>query len=63
MKKTKQLFAGLVLLFSGWGLCKHEECASRIMEGNVCLPKGFPVEPTPGNYALNLMKGPNSAKR
>ncbi len=57
MKKTKQLLAGLALLLSGMGTLQAQECASRMMEGSVCLPKGFPVESTPGNYALNLMKG------
>jgi cytochrome c oxidase subunit 2 len=27
------------------------------MEGSVCLPNGFPVEATPGRYALNLTSG------
>ncbi|MEQ1543835.1 cytochrome c oxidase subunit II [Methyloglobulus sp.] len=27
------------------------------MEGSVCLPKGFPVEATPGGYTLNLTEG------
>lgn len=58
MKKTKQLFAGLILLVSGLGtLQAAEECPSKIMEGSVCLPKGFPVESTPGTYTLNLMQG------
>ncbi len=57
MKKTKQLFASLMLLLSGLGTLHAEECASRIMEGNVCLPKGFPVEPAPGNYGLNMPVG------
>lgn len=57
MKKTKQLFAGLILLISGLGTLQAEECPSKIMEGSVCLPKGFPVESTPGGYSLNLMQG------
>ena len=27
------------------------------MEGNVCLPKDFPIEASPGKYTLNLMQG------
>lgn len=58
MKKTKQLFAGLILLVSGLGTVQAaEECPSKLMEGSVCLPKGFPVEPTPGGYTLNLTEG------
>lgn len=57
MKKTKQLLAGLMLMLSGVGTLQAQECASRMMEGSVCLPKGFPVESSPGTYALNLMKG------
>jgi cytochrome c oxidase subunit II len=58
VKKTKQLFAGLILLVSGLGtLQAAEECPSKLMEGSVCLPKGFAVEPTPGGYTLNLTEG------
>jgi cytochrome c oxidase subunit II len=57
VKKTKQLFASLMLLVSGLGTLHAEECTSKLMEGNVCLPKGFPVEPTPGSYGLNLPIG------
>ena len=58
MKKTKQLFAALILLVSGLGtLQAAEECPSKIVEGSVCLPKGFPVEATPGGYTLNLTQG------
>lgn len=57
MKKTKQLFAGLMLMALGLGTLHAEECPSKIMEGNLCLPKGFPVESFPGRYALNLMQG------
>ncbi len=58
VKKTKQLFAGLILLVSGLGTVQAaEECPSKLMEGSVCLPKGFPVEPTPGGYTLNLTEG------
>ncbi len=58
MKKTKQLFAGLILLVSGLGtLQAAEECPSKMMEGSVCLPKGFPVEAMPGGYKLNLTEG------
>jgi cytochrome c oxidase subunit II len=57
VKKTKHLFAGLILLVSGLGTLQAEECPSKIMEGSVCLPKGFPVESTPGGYSLNLMRG------
>jgi cytochrome c oxidase subunit II len=58
VKKTKQLFAGLILLVSGLGtLHGAEECPSKMMEGSVCLPKGFPVEVTPGGYKLNLTEG------
>jgi cytochrome c oxidase subunit II len=58
VKKTKQLFAGLILLMSGLGTVQAvEECPSKLMEGSVCLPKGFPVEATPGGYTLNLTEG------
>lgn len=57
MRKTKQLFAGLILMVLGLGALHAEECPSKIMEGNICLPKGFPVESSPGGYALNLMPG------
>ncbi len=58
MKKTKQLFVGLMLLILGLGtLQAAEECPSQIMEGSVCLPKDFPVEPIPGGYTLNLTEG------
>ncbi|MEQ1485293.1 cytochrome c oxidase subunit II [Methyloglobulus sp.] len=57
MKKTKQLFAGLMLLFLGLGTLQAEECPSKMMEGSVCLPKGFPVESSPGGYTLNLTQG------
>jgi cytochrome c oxidase subunit II len=57
VKKTKQLFAGLILLFLGLGTLQAEDCPSRMMEGNVCLPKDFPLEASPGRYTLNLMQG------
>ena len=57
MKKTKQLFAGLILFALGLGTLQAEECPSKIMEGNVCLPKDFPLEVTPGGYGLNLTRG------
>lgn len=57
MKKTKQLFAGLILLFLGLGTLQAEDCPSRIMEGDLCLPKDFPIEASPARYALNLMQG------
>jgi cytochrome c oxidase subunit II len=57
VKKTKQLFVGLALMLSGLGTLQAQECASRLMEGSVCLPKGFPVEPSPQGYALNLTPG------
>ncbi len=57
MKKTKQLFTGLLLMFLGLGTLQAEDCPSRIMEGNVCLPKDFPLEASPGRYTLNLMQG------
>lgn len=57
MKKTKQLFTGLILFVFGLGTLQAEDCPSRIMEGNVCLPKDFPLETSPGKYALNLMQG------
>ncbi|MEQ1738305.1 MAG: cytochrome c oxidase subunit II [Methyloglobulus sp.] len=57
MKKTKQLFAGLMLLFLGLGTLQAEECPSKMMEGSVCLPKGFPIESSPGGYTLNLTQG------
>ena len=57
MRKTKQLFAGLILMLSGLGTLQAQECASKLMEGSVCLPNGFPVEPSPEGYALNLTQG------
>jgi len=57
VKKTKQLFAGLILFALGLGTLQAEECPSKIMEGNVCLPKDFPLEVTPGGYGLNLTRG------
>ncbi len=57
MKKTKRLFTGLILLLSGLGALQAAECPSKLMEGSVCLPKGFPVESTPGGYAVNLTHG------
>ena len=57
MKKTKQLFAVLMLMLSGLGTLQAAEDCQSIMEGNVCLPKGFPVESTPGRYTLNLTEG------
>jgi cytochrome c oxidase subunit II len=57
VKKTKQLFVGLMLLLSGLGtLQAAEECQTK-MEGSVCLPQGFPVEAAPGKYTLNLTQG------
>jgi cytochrome c oxidase subunit II len=57
VKKTKQLFAVLMLMLSGLGTLQAAEDCQSIMEGNVCLPKGFPVESTPGRYTLNLTEG------
>lgn len=57
MKKTKQLFAGLILLVLGLGTLQAQECPSKMTEGSVCLPKGFPVESSPGGYTLNLTQG------
>ncbi|ESS74034.1 cytochrome c oxidase subunit 2 [Methyloglobulus morosus KoM1] len=58
MKKTKQLFTGLILFLSGLGtLQAAENCPSNRMEGSVCLPNGFPMEADPGRYALNLTQG------
>ena len=57
MKKTKQLFAGLILLVFGLGTLQAQECPSKMTEGSVCLPKGFPVESSPGGYTLNLTQG------
>jgi cytochrome c oxidase subunit II len=57
VKKTKQLFAGLILSLFGLGTLQAQECPSNMMEGSVCLPKGFPSESTPGGYALNLTQG------
>jgi cytochrome c oxidase subunit II len=58
VKKTKQLFAGLMLLILGLGtLQAAENCPSNRMEGSVCLPNGFPAEADPGRYTLNLTQG------
>ena len=57
MKKTKQLFVGLMLLLIGLGTLQAQECPSKMMEGSVCLPKGFPAESSPGRYTLNLTQG------
>lgn len=57
MKKTKQLFAGLILMTLGLGTASAEECLSKYMVGDVCLPKNFPAEPAATDYALNLMQG------
>jgi cytochrome c oxidase subunit 2 len=57
VKKTRQLFASLMLLLIGLGTLQAQECPSNVMEGNVCLPSGFPVEATPGEYTLNLTQG------
>jgi cytochrome c oxidase subunit II len=57
VKKTKQLITGLLLTVLGLGTLQAEECPSKIMEGNVCLPKNFPLEVTPGGYGLNLTQG------
>jgi len=58
VKKTKQLFTGLMLFMLGLGtLQAAENCPSNRMEGSVCLPNGFPMETSPGRYALNLTQG------
>lgn len=57
MKKTKQLFAGLMLIFIGLGTLQAQECPSNLKEGSVCLPQGFPAEASPGTYTLNLTEG------
>lgn len=57
MKKTKQLFIGLLLLLLGLETLQAQECPSKMMEGSVCLPKDFPLESTPGGYGLNLTQG------
>ncbi len=57
MKKTKQLFTGLMLLLLGLETLHAEECPSKMMEGSVCLPKDFPLEASPGGYGLNLTPG------
>ena len=57
MKKTKQLFASLMLMLSGLGTLQAAEGCQTQMEGSVCLPSGFPVESTPGRYTLNLTQG------
>jgi cytochrome c oxidase subunit II len=57
VKKTKQLFAGLMLLLIGLGTLQAQECPSNRMEGSVCLPNSFPVEASPGRYTLNLTQG------
>jgi len=57
VKKTKQLFLGLILLLSGLGALQAQECPSNKMEGNVCLPANFPVEADPVRYQLNLTEG------
>jgi cytochrome c oxidase subunit II len=57
VKKTKQLFVGLMVLLAGLGtLQAAEECQTK-MEGSVCLPQGFAVEAAPGRYTLNLTQG------
>lgn len=58
MNKTKQIFAGLVLMALCLGTAfAAEECPVNRQEGNVCLPEGFPVENIPSSYPLNLMHG------
>jgi cytochrome c oxidase subunit II len=57
VKKTKQLFLGLILILSGLGALQAEDCPSNRMEGSVCLPTGFPVEASPIPYQLNLTPG------
>ena len=57
MKKTKQLFLVLILLFSGLGTLQAQECPSNKMEGKICLPADFPVEAEPVRYKLNLTEG------
>jgi cytochrome c oxidase subunit 2 len=57
VKKTKQLFLVLILLFSGLGALQAQECPSNKMEGNICLPADFPVEAEPVRYKLNLTEG------
>jgi cytochrome c oxidase subunit II len=57
VKKTKQLFLGLILLVIGLGTLHAGDCPSNRMEGSVCLPNGFPVEAAPIRYQLNLTQG------